>query len=669
MNQLWKERHGPVSMIPRMLFRYFVVLAVASYCELSYSQTTNDSHHAQAHVTTSSPSTLPASAPSATSWPARLLNYLLDNVPRHVMSFFVGIVCAALFLRPARRLWLRHRLRSASYRSSPEYLADLTYTIANRSETTNHTRCFDVVSQVRRLASSGHHVFLLTGRFGIGKSFLARHLAAELAKPASRWRACISLYLDCSDLLAHDLHSAINDHLAATRQDYRDLLASDRAALFFDGLDQLPYSQTHAGPLHTVLTFARTHFLDRATRNVLFLVVREEFLEVSPELNDYCRRYDLPRLMVRGLQTRTQLRDFLDATHTFSASLWDWLTKTLDDAPDLLPMLGTPLILRHLSSADSVLLPRAPGPGITLAGLYGAGFGHALDANLLKQLEALAYTMYSQDTYRLHVGNDLQAALGHSCVATRAALTAAGLTISSSSIASFVHPSFRDYYAACYIVRRIDAGRVASILGDRVISYLVAEFVAGLLKPEHVPRLYSILVKSRKSTTRGNLLDILVELPDGRLKSAARCLIGELVSKTRFSPPLDPFRLYLAAVAGGFGFREPIDAAIAFAREVGIDRFLDLFFVTRNHFAYYCSREDRWQLEWIRSLRCSSYHYLRAIVCHVLGERRIAAAAEALEELVSDDGRLVEADDERAYLMQLANEALDKIRGRRTHGH
>lgn len=181
------------------------------------------------------------------------------------------------------------------------------------------------------------------------------------------------------------------------------------------------------------------------------------------------------------------------------------------------------------------------------------------------------------------------------------------------------------------LIRSIHDGDT-KYLGDRRITYLVSEFAAGLLNERLLIQMLSLSKDSDNVDLKINVMDILSELESLPLKVIAKQYYSAEIRRIA-ALPMDEYKVGLYAGAGVVGFSETIDDVIRHVDAVGIHKFLDSYFVTKDHFAYYDGSQDRCEDEWINIVERTKYGETRRLFVHLLGAMESRKALPLLRRL------------------------------------
>ncbi|HXD34672.1 MAG TPA: AAA family ATPase [Pyrinomonadaceae bacterium] len=515
-------------------------------------------------------------------------------------------------------------------------------------------------SKFKDFTRSDQKILVVTGRYGTGKTYLCKYLAGRLAEESHYPRAKIPIYFDASkihsDNIPSELISQLNNRgcTSLSLSELGHLIKVGRVVIFLDGLDQLPYLMGGTGILESIFDFICSNFSANGGSSVI-LVVREEFYQVSPEFQQFVLDRDVTTLHLRGFVQDNHLKKFILLTDKEQGlDKWTRTKELLSEDPNLRDLLQVPVILKRFVALDLHILRRMVSTGITLANIYRLSFEKTrTDGRFLRDL---AYWLFRNDRYYFSMNHELLQHLAIDKDSCRSKLRAQGLIIAQSGYFQFEHQSFRDYFAAERILQAIDENQGEAFLSDRVIHYLVSEFVAGLLDNELFVKLVSIIDSTTNDLVKNNIIDIVSEVEDEALRSQAASLISERIKSLNFDSDLNEYQIFLAAIGGIFGFREPVETLVDYAKSIGIGKFTELFFITKNGYEYYSNSQDCWLLEWLKALPSKKYGYTRLVLCYMLGEMKAEKSIPHLKRIILDST-------EDILLRQYAHEALKKLVG------
>jgi len=545
-------------------------------------------------------------------------------------------------------------LRDKALKEIPKDFAELTYSWkeSGKEEEENLRDNDKMFKKFEDFVNSKQKVAVITGRFGTGKTYLCKYLAGKFAKKF------IPIYIDSSRFASHRIHDEITNYLRnrgipdIAEEDLSELLKKRKTIIFFDGLDQLPYLMQNISILNYVIEYILGNFLKGLYNSRVFMVVREEFYKVSPEFQNFVTTEEIPICYVKGLSDE-QIKNFIkikDKTH--GDERWLKVNELLEIDKNLRELFCVPVILERFISIDIEHLREIKSTGVTLSRVYKLSFDKIRDSDR-EFVQNLAYYLYVKDRY-LFRDND-QTLLNHLGLGRADFinnLNRIGIFPKDGDY-QFEHPSFRDYFAAERILEAIKANEGEKFLSERIIHYLVSEFLAGLIDLERLwDKVVIIADSTNNDLVRNNLLDLLTEIESEDLR---RKVTQWMEGKLREIKDEDiNEKLFFLAIAGAYGFDEPILEIIDYIKQEGIKKFLDVFFVTKENFKCYGGSYDRFILEWIKCLKIRQYKYLKILICYVLGELKIEMAKPHLEEIIRDEN-------EDLKVKTYANESLMKL--------
>lgn len=564
---------------------------------------------------------------------------------------------------------LARQIRKLAAARSPQGFVDVTCNwSADGGDPADVVAFQSLLSPLKTAVRADARVVIITGRFGSGKTVLSRTVAGELARSSGprNWLAEFSpIYVESSRFKTTRVLSEIVAQLnnegfpTLSLADAETLLSRKGTVLVFDGLDQLPYSVGASDILEAIIRWSE----DRATRSraTIVLVVRSEFYNVCRELRELVEATRAPTIRVKGFTTDAQIEEFIRRSDGKTADGKIRKVRQLaSSGATFAEIIQLPIVLKRFAAIPIESIEQDISTGVTLGKIYQLSF-ESIREDDRRALERLAYASYVQERDYFTLEGELLPAANISVSEFPAFRLRVGVLAQQGSDFRFDHQTFRDFFAAQHILRAIRSGQAEAVLSDRPITYLVSEFIAGVIDRESLIRCLALLPTVSNADAKNNVVDIATEIEDPALKDEVMSAIKTAVGAVDFDKPLSEADVLLSAVSGMVGCREPIDKLIAHLNEIGVDRFLEVFPNTKLRFQYYDSSQDRWLVEWLRALESEKYGELRTLLCVVFGELHEEGALPALYRVIEDSAS-------PAHLKHAAIEAVDKIVGRRRPG-
>lgn len=561
---------------------------------------------------------------------------------------------------------LARQVRRLAAARGPQGFVDLTCSwSAHGGEEADIVAIQSLLAPLKSAIRADTRVVVITGRFGSGKTVLSKTMAAELVGPTGPWNWLAEfspIYIESSRFKTTRVLSEIVGQLnnegfpTLSLADAETLLSKKGTVLFFDGLDQLPYSVGASDILDAIVRWSE----DRASRSkaTIVLAVRSEFYNVCRELRELVEATRAPTVRVKGFTTDAQIEAFIRRSDSKTPE--GKITKVRQLAASgatFAEIIQLPIVLKRFAAISIESIERDISTGVTLGKIYQLSFETIRDDDR-RALERLAYASYLQERDYFALEGELLPAANIDVSEFPAFRLRVGVLAQQGSEFRFDHQTFRDFFAAQHILRAIRNGQAEAVLSDRPITYLVSEFVAGVIDRESLMRCLALLPTVSNTDAKNNIVDIATEVEDPSLNAEVTSAIKTAVNAVDFDQPLSEADVLLAAVSGMIGCREPIVRLIAYLNEIGVDRFLEVFPNTKLRFQYYDSSQDRWLVEWLRALESEKYGELRTLLCVVFGELHEKGALPALRRVIDDSAS-------PAHLRLAAIEAVDKIVGRR----
>jgi hypothetical protein len=569
-------------------------------------------------------------------------------------SMVVGAVFSLLAGGASKLVWrnvsLRRKrsrlianLKRRGHDECPKKTADLTYTVkrgTNQQELIADNQ--GLLRTMKTQMASGTRVALLTGRFGAGKTTVCSIVAGSMADGDGSAARPIALNIDMLGFNDLPIPEQISAHLRktgiqATTSDVEDLFRNRHVLLLLDGLDQLPYLKgTGKSTLKIILDYARTLANDSAAKLTVLLVMRQEFVEISETVQDFRDCLGVPVIEVHGL-TQLQIENFVRIMETRDVEVRLRQVKALlQNDSDMLALLSMPVILGRFIEAAPSSIERFTCTGTALAQIYKESFREKLAEPDRKLLEKFAFGLFCQDQFDEHVDEDLISQFGGSREVYDHFVGRVGILRANGSLIRFAHASFRDYFVSEHLLRSLREGVGESALSRRIVNYLVAELTAGLLTCKTADKLFELLDRPGPEIVRANAMDILAESEDENIREQLSEKIGKrLMSRARGKSEYESLALALVGTVLGvpLAFRRIME----FLEEEGVQRLMEVLYVTTDGYRYYDRSEDRCHLEWIKMMTHDKYGSFRVVIARVLTELGIKKAIPVLDAVANDE--------------------------------
>jgi hypothetical protein len=591
---------------------------------------------------------------------------------RTVQELFIAILLALLaaalaevFFQPLRRLLRRRKIkREISKISSapPSEFAALTITWKDTDGEARISSISDIQSHFVSLLKSQNRIAVIVGKFGMGKSYLSRHLSSlRRTEPGILGRRILPIYLDATRFRSPNVTAEIIVQL--NNQGLFDFVLSDLTTLcrragtafIIDGLDQMPSADKGGEILSQTLDFVGKVFAERGNKATAILVVRSEFYDTSPKLQDLAEGYHGPLITVEGFTEGWQQESYLlnvDKVHgNMRVRKLHELTNSNDQLREL---FERPLLLQRFTKISPDRIRSLVPSGVTLAQVYRMSFGE-LELATREAGQRIAFELYNHITYVMSLESNFTRFAVPISDRAVTSLKQSGILLVDQGTLSFSHATFRDYFAAEAILRAINEDHGAESLGGRIIHYLVSEFVAGLMDESTLNRLLNTIENSKDKVVRFNGMDILTEIVDDAKHEVAKQYLEKKVSSLDFtSDRLDTEKLFLGSIAGIYGMAEPMKYVLKQLKRLGPTEFMDKFFYTQGLFGYYGGSIDRCLCEWLDHLTTRKHAHFRTISCALIAEMGFRRAIPILSKVVGNP-------EEDKWVRECAVEALSKL--------
>src|SRR5207237_1561315 len=125
-------------------------------------------------------------------------------------------------------------------------------------------------------------VMVISGAYGMGKTFVARYLAALITEKTKNYGKRIPIVIDSyrltTDVILSEVTRQVRDStdLDIREESIRSLLHRDPSVIFFDALDQLPYRAGANNRLDAILDFVeRLTSVDNSFCKSVLVVLNE----------------------------------------------------------------------------------------------------------------------------------------------------------------------------------------------------------------------------------------------------------------------------------------------------------------------------------------------------------------------------------------------------------
>ena len=496
----------------------------------------------------------------------------------------------------------------------------------------------DITRAVTAFLDSDSRFLLLTGEFGMGKTYLAKYLASQVANEATRPCHRVPVFVDSLRLTSDAVLSEVTSQVieaANTGMEERDLrrhLRDRRVLIIFDSLDQLPYKVGEVNRIDAIVDFAEREGEAGGARGKIVLVVRDEFVRFTSRFDHLIGDPSVRHLRVEGFPDLLKMKAYLeDSDPNEGPRRWERLCKLIAQDSKIESLFARPVTLERFSNISPGKMQSMSSTGTTLAEVFRLSLGD-LTAEARMILESLALRMFQHDKYFINLRSAQLVSGLPSEGETVAVATQTGLVEIDRHLCYFRHASFRDFFVATRYLDAIEEDTI-QILSSRKNSYLVSEFLAGLLDQRSLIALISQAAVADSTTIKINAMDTLCELERRDLKDAARGYFDKEIARVRRTE-MNEYKVGLLTNAGIFGYASEIDQVISYASKIGIDTFLKhCFFPTADDFTYYDHSQERCTLEWINICRQKKYGETRRLIAFLLGETGATAAIPMLDEI------------------------------------
>lgn len=489
-----------------------------------------------------------------------------------------------------------------------------------------------------RFLTSGARVLVVTGTFGMGKTFLVRHLVANAAIGSSgivRTPVYISSQQIRGPAVLPEVVRLLSERLGLDLEPgfVRNLLSDPSALLVFDGLDQMPYQAGAPNNLDAILDLAEAE-CEKERGAWLVLVVRTEFVNFVRDMGGFLNDSALWRVNVLGFQSDGQIRNAIGRLVDGDfIPHWNRYESLVRDKPSLRDLFTRPVALARYAAIPTSRLREMASTGTTIAEVFRLSFSD-LDSVAHEDLQDLAFEMFTQKRYDLHLRSAQLRGNVPSLTRTKELMASTGVISVDHLLCQFTHASFRDFFVATRFVRSIRGGE-PHFLGQRQNTYLVSEFTAGLLDECTLIKMLSLVNEESTTDFLINVMDILSEIEDENLKVIATEYFREEIARLA-REPMTEYKTGLYTNAGIMGFDHAIDQVLRHLASVGLNSFLNNYFPTKDHFAYYEGSQERCEDEWANIVAQMKYKETRRLMATLLGEMRSVRALPTLRNVMQD---------------------------------
>lgn len=585
-----------------------------------------------------------------------------------IIAILLALLAAAgveSFFQPFRKRLrdrkLRREIRGISPGAADEF-ADMTVTWRS-VEGVEHT--VSSISEIQlafgTLLKSKDRIALMIGKFGMGKTFLSKYLSTLVKLEDGQ--KILPIYIDAtrfgSGHVGKEIVLQINDRLFDFGlPDFGKLCAEPGTAFIIDGLDQMPTADRGGEILSGTLDAIKLLFDKQTSKATVILVVRSEFYETNTKLQELTEEGQFPLIIVRGFTTDEQRKKFLLSVDRNYGSIRLGKLRQLTNGNDQLnELFERPLLVQRFSKIPLEDVRSMVSSGVTLAKVYRLSFKE-LDADAEESVIRIAGDLYASPNYATPMAANLAERAFAKNDPAIAHLKQSGILFAENQSLHFSHPTFLDYFAAEAILKVINEGIGEEVIGNRIIHYLVSEFVAGLIDEETLKQLLETIANSKDKYVRFNGMDILTEIVDNANREIAKSYIEKKISGLDFtSDKFDTEKLFFGSIAGIYGIAEPPKYVLKQLRRLGAQEFMKRFFYTQDLFSYYGNSEDRCYAEWLDQLNTRKHGYFRVISCVLLAEMGIIRAIPVLT-------KVAENIEEDRWVRESAEEALRILKSR-----
>ena len=491
----------------------------------------------------------------------------------------------------------------------------------------------DLIKEWENFIKSDTKIMIISGTYGMGKTYLARQLISNIAAQTNLYKKevlpfFINSFQIESNNISQEILKQINESLDI-ELDYLSLRQSFikyKSIVVFDALDQLPYMAGEYNRIDAILDFVEQYSIRSDFYGKFVLVVREEFIAFTSDFDNLIDNRKIPKLQVCGFPTENLIKGFLDLS-VKSQLHWEKLSELIKKDHEMLNLFSRPITLARYSAIDKERVALMSSTGTTISEVFRLSFAN-LTEKYLHQMEQLAYAMFKKDRFTLHLRSASLESGIPPIEDARELATKTGILLLDHKLCQFGHASWRDFFVAMKYMRSIREGH-PKFLGIRQNTYLVSEFVAGLLDEPSFINLLCLSKEKINIDARINIIDILSELENPDLKRLAKEHVENEIYKVS-SSGMNEFKTGLYTNAGILGFEKPIDDLISYVKSVGIKAFLQDYFPTKNDFSYYGHSQDQCENEWINVILKNKYEATRRLMAFLLGEMQSTKAISAL---------------------------------------
>ncbi len=487
---------------------------------------------------------------------------------------------------------------------------------------------------------SSAHFMMLSGAYGMGKTILARYLTSQIAESPAGFGGHLPILINSRYLTTDAIAFEVTRHVnSATGSQLAEgslaaLMNTERWLLVFDALDQLPYKAGERNRLDAIVDFVQQLLDSGSFEGKLVLVARDEFLSLTAGLDALIKDGRFPHLRVEGFVPKQKVQQFIGLMEPGKDSLhWAKLGQLLDRDEKMVEVFSRPITLARYMAIPESRLASVACTGTTIAEVFRLSVAGIPDEQE-RQLEDLAYQMFVGGHYYLNLGRIGAASALTALDAARRLAGSTDLIEIDQTLCQFRHAAYRDFFVAMKYLRSIRTGQPQH-LGIRQNNYLVSEFVAGLLDEQSIIELLSQCQESGSTEFKINVLDVLAELENARLRALAKEYLESQIAGAD-AGDMNEYKVGLYTSAGVLGFPDAVDALIAHVKSVGIKAFFEYFFPTKNNFEYYEYSSQRCESEWVNVAAQRKYGEQRRLAVFLLGEMCSVAALPTLRRIADD---------------------------------
>lgn len=573
------------------------------------------------------------------------------------MGVFVGwvlkILCDQIwrFLKRMFRLArLLHLFQSKARLLAPKVYVDVTATSKNGDQETQFQNFKTLAAYFSTQINSGCKVFLVSGSYGIGKSFSCSIVAGLLAqKWYVPWNSITPCILDSTHFMdksaAVNLIASLNKTIGWTfpdpqpisNDDLSRLLLTPRFLLFLDAADQLPFAQGVQSAMNPLLDLVEDHSARPTNCAAIVVVVRREFLLHNTRLQNLQRRNKVCVINFDHGFTLEQIKDY--AGKFLPPSEKDQrvqkITEMLNSANETVRMnLQRPVLVASLMKTPLPEFLKISCSGASMANIYSIRYS-TFPPSVKRTLTSLGYYLYERGIYGIPLQPAFYTLSGLTLQDLAEATRDTEALILTKETVQFSHATLRDYFASAAIVATLEDSSTDRLL-HHPTTFLVSEMIACLLDAKTLGNLLMAGLSSDDMEVKINVNDVLCELENPDLFERAQAYATTELKKVQ-NEKMSPYKISLLGSASVLGDEKAINELLSYIEKVGYSVFSEQFYATRGRFQYYNRKEDVAVAEWVNCIRQPKYRCCRRLAAFLIKELELETLPEVLKQVAQDE--------------------------------